>query len=168
MMFSMKILFLQTGGSIDKDYPTGEDNDGYNFVITNPAYERILSYVKPSFEYEFQTVLQKDSLDITEEERKSILQACQDSPANRIIITHGTDTMLKTAGLLGQIKNKTIILTGAMTPELFKNTDADFNLGTAIGGMYVLSLGVYVAMNGLVLPWDKITFDRKTRRFVEK
>lgn len=164
----MKILFLQTGGSIDKDYPTGEDDDGYNFVIKNPAYERILGFVKPSFEYESQTVLQKDSLDITEEERKTILKACQDSPADKIIVTHGTDTMLKTAELLSTIKDKTIIVTGAMTPELFKNTDADFNLGTAIGGMFVLSPGVYVAMNGLVLPWDKMTFDRETRRFVEK
>ncbi len=164
----MKILFLQTGGSIDKDYPSGEDNDGYSFVITRPAFERILANVKPSFDHEFQTVLQKDSIDVSEEERQAILQACQDSSANRIIITHGTDTMLKTAELLSKIQDKTIILTGARTPELFKNTDADFNLGTAVGGMFALSPGVYVAMNGLVLPWDKIIFDRETKRFIQK
>lgn len=164
----MKILFLQTGGSIDKDYPTGEDNDGYSFVIASPAYERILGYVKPSFDYEAQTVLQKDSLDITEYERQKILEACKASLINKIVITHGTDTMLKTAELLSQITDKTIVLTGAMTPELFKNTDADFNLGTAIGGVSVLDSGIYVAMNGLVLPWDEITFDNKTKRFVEK
>jgi L-asparaginase len=164
----MKILFLQTGGSIDKDYPTGEENDGYSFLIADPAYKRILGYVKPSFDYEDQTVLQKDSLDITEDEREKILQACKDSSINKIIITHGTDTMLKTAELLSQINDKTIVLTGAMTPELFKNTDADFNLGTAIGGVSVLNPGVYVAMNGLVLPWDKITFDKQAKRFVEK
>jgi L-asparaginase len=164
----MKILFMQTGGSIDKDYPTGQDDDGYNFVITNPAFERILGYVKPSFEHEAQTVLQKDSLDITEEERQKILQACIDSSIDKIIITHGTDTMLKTAQLLSQINDKIIVLTGSMTPELFKNTDADFNLGTAIGSVSLLPPGVYIAMNGLVLPWDKIVFDREVRRFVAK
>jgi L-asparaginase len=164
----MKILFLQTGGSIDKAYPTGEDNDGYSFVIAGPAFERILDYVKPSFEYNSQTVLQEDSLDMTEDDRNKILQACQGSTIDNIVITHGTDTMLKTAELLSQITDKTIVLTGAMTPELFKNTDADFNVGTAIGGVSVLSPGVYVAMNGLVLSWDKITFDRTTKRFVEK
>ena len=164
----MKILFMQTGGSIDKDYPTGEDNDGYNFVITSPAFERILDYVRPSFEYETQTVLQKDSLDITEEERERILQACKDSLIDRIVITHGTDTLLKTAELLSQITDKTIVLTGAMTPELFKNTDADFNLGTAIGGVSVHDPGIYIAMNGLLLPWYKVTFNKETKQFVEK
>jgi L-asparaginase len=164
----MKVLFLQTGGSIDKDYPTGEDNDGYSFVITAPAFERILSYVNPSFDYEARTVLKKDSLDITEEDRGKILQACNNTPIDKIIITHGTDTMLKTAELLSQISDKTIILTGSMTPELFKNTDADFNLGAAIGGLNTLSSGVYLAMNGLVLPWNNVAFDRESKRFVEK
>lgn len=164
----MKILFLQTGGSIDKSYPTGEDNDGYSFLITGPAFERILSYVNPSFDYEAKTVLKKDSLDMDEEDRAKILQACNDSQIDKIIITHGTDTMLKTAELLSQIKGKTIILTGSRTPELFKNTDADFNLGAAIGGINVLGPGIYLAMNGLVLPWDKIAFDRGSKRFVEK
>lgn len=164
----MKILFLQTGGSIDKDYPSGEDNDGYSFVITSPAFDRILGYVQPSFDYGTQSVLQKDSLDITDEDRNKILRACADSDIDKIVVTHGTDTMLKTAELLRQITDKTIVLTGAMTPELFKSTDADFNLGTAIGGVAVLSPGVYVAMNGLVLPWDRIVFDRAAKRFVAK
>jgi L-asparaginase len=159
---------MQTGGSIDKDYPTGEDNDGYSFVITSPAFERILDYVKPSFAYETLTVLQKDSLDITDDEREKVLQACRNSLIDKIVITHGTDTMLKTAQLLSQIKDKTIVLTGAMTPELFKKTDADFNLGTAIGGASVLGGGVYIAMNGLVLPWDRIAFNKETKQFVEK
>ncbi len=164
----MKILFLQTGGSIDKDYPKGEDNDGYSFVITEPAYEHILDYVKPSFDYETKTILRKDSLDMTEKERSTILQACKSSPINKIVITHGTDTMLKTARLLSQIDDKTIVLTGARTPELFKNTDADFNLGTAIGGVSVLDPGVYIAMNGLVLPWDKAVLNQETKQFEEK
>jgi L-asparaginase len=164
----MKILFIQTGGSIDKDYPTGEDDDGYSFVITSPAYERILNYVRPSFEFETKTVLKKDSLDITDDDRLVILNACREAQNDRIVITHGTDTMLKTAELLSQINDKTIVLTGAMTPELFKNTDADFNLGTAIGGVSVLDYGVYVAMNGLMLPWDKITFNKDSKQFIKK
>jgi L-asparaginase len=158
---------MQTGGSIDKDYPAGEDNDGYSFVITSPAFERILGYIQPSFDYEVQTVLQKDSLDITDKDRDKILQACKDSLIDKIVITHGTDTMLKTAQLLSQISDKTVVLTGAMMPELFKDTDADFNLGTAIGGMSVLAPGIYIAMNGLVLPWDKITFNKETKKFIE-
>ena len=164
----MKILFIQTGGSIDKDYPSGEDNDGYSFVITDPAYKRILSHVNPTFEVEEMTVLKKDSLDITDSDRLLILKACQESKSDRIVITHGTDTMLITAELLSQIKDKTIILTGAMTPELFKKTDADFNLGVAIGGVQVLNPGIYLAMNGLVLPWGKVRFNKETKQFVEK
>lgn len=164
----MKILFVQTGGSIDKDYPTGEDDHGYTFVITTPAYKRVLNNIRPSFDYETLTVLQKDSLDITDEDRQKILEACKGSPIDKIIVTHGTDTMLKTAELLSQIQDKTIVITGSMSPELFKNTDADFNIGTAVGSLSVLKPGVYIAMNGLVLPWDKIVFNDESKRFIEK
>ena len=109
----MSILFIQTGGSIDKDYPTGDDNDGYGFVIAQPTFERILSYIKPSFEFQTRTVLKKDSLDITDEDRLMILNACREAKNTRIVITHGTDTILITAELLSQIRDKTIVLTMA-------------------------------------------------------
>lgn len=164
----MKLLFLQTGGTIDKDYPSGDDNHGYGFEITTPAYERILQRVNPSFEYETKMVLQKDSLDITDDDRIAILQACKDSDASKIVITHGTDTMIKTAELLAQLTDKTIVLTGAMLPELFKNSDADFNLGSAVGAATILEPGVYLTMSGCVFKWDEVTFNDATSQFVRK
>ena len=133
----MKILFLQAGGTIDKDYPMGETHHGYSFLITSPAYERILKRANLSFDFETRAILQKDSLDISDEDRNVIFQACKDSTINKIVITHGTDTMLDTARLLSQLKAKTIVLTGSLLPELFKNSDADFNLGTAVGALSV-------------------------------
>lgn len=164
----MKLLFLQTGGTIDKDYPSGDDNHGYGFEITTPAYERILQRVNPSFEYETKTVLQKDSLDITDEDRQVILEACKSTDATRMVITHGTDTMIKTAELLAQLTDKTIVLTGAMLPELFKNSDADFNLGSAVGAASILQPGVYLTMSGCVFKWDEVTFNDATSQFVKK
>jgi L-asparaginase len=164
----MKILLLQTGGTIDKDYPTGDENHGYSFVITNPAYERILKRINPRFHHETKTILQKDSLDITDEERKLILDTCVASPHKQIVITHGTDTMIQTAELLSQIADKAIVLTGAMTPELFKNSDADFNLGLAIGAVTMLDKGVYIAMHGRILKWDQVIFNSASGEFVSK
>lgn len=168
MIMAMKILFLQTGGTIDKDYPSGDDNHGYGFEITTPAYERILKRVNPSFEYETKAILQKDSLDITDEDRQSILQACKQSEAEKIVITHGTDTMIQTAALLAELTNKTIVLTGAMLPELFKDSDADFNLGCAVGAVTSCQPGVYIAMNGSLMGWDEVTFSDATSQFIRK
>lgn len=164
----MKLLFLQTGGTIDKDYPSSDDNHGYGFEITTPAYERILKRANPSFEYETKTVLQKDSLDITDEDRRSVLQVCQDSSAEKIVITHGTDTMIQTAEVLSELSEKTIVLTGAMLPELFKDSDADFNLGCAVGAATALQPGVYIAMNGCIMAWNEVTFSDATSQFVRK
>jgi L-asparaginase len=162
----MKITFIQTGGTIDKDYP--RKTGGYAFEIGDPALKRILQEANPNFEFEILTVLKKDSLEITEDDRKRILQACMDADNDRIIITHGTDTMIETAGTLSSIKDKTIILTGALLPERFSNSDAPFNLGVAIGAVNVLKSGIYVAMNGRVYPWDRCGRDMETGWFVEK
>ena len=164
----MKILFLQTGGTIDKDYQGGDDHHGYTFTIGPPAFERILSRAKTGFDYEAKLIIQKDSLDIDDEDRKRILQTCAESPIKNIIITHGTDTMLETAQVLSSLKNKIIILTGSLSPELFKNTDADFNVGSAVGAIPFLTDGVYLAMSGVVTDWQKMTFDKESGRFVVK
>lgn len=116
----MKILFLQTGGTIDKAYPSSDDNHGYNFLISTAAFNRILKRANPSFEFETKTILQKDSLDITEDDRKLIFTACQYGDTDKIIITHGTDTMVQTGELLQAVTSKTIVLTGALVPELFR------------------------------------------------
>ena len=161
----MRIVFIQTGGTIDKDYPRTQK--GYAFEIEEPALERILQKVHPNFDYKIIPLLRKDSQDITEHDRERMRETCESVDADKIVITHGTDTMLETAKKLSKIRNKVIILTGAMRPEKFVDSDASFNVGTAIGAINILTKGVYVAMNGRVYPWSKVKRDQKTGQFVE-
>ncbi len=162
----MKILFIQTGGTIDKDYP--RTTKGYAFEITTPAVERILPRVNPTFEYQVITVLRKDSQEITDDDRQKIVDACAASQIDKIVITHGTDTMIETAAALATIPNKTIVITGSMRPEKFSDSDAPFNIGAAIGALNVLAPGVYITMNGRVHAWNKIDRDSTTGQFIEK
>jgi len=161
----MKVVFIQTGGTIDKDYPRTQK--GYAFEIGEPAVKRILEKAHPSFNFEVISLLKKDSLDMTEKDQDKILEACQKTDADKIVVTHGTDTMIETAKKLSKIRNKAIVLTGAMKPEKFLDSDASFNVGAAVGALNVLDSGVYIAMNGRVLSWDKVSRDGRTGRFVE-
>jgi L-asparaginase len=98
-----------------------------------------------------------DSLSMTEADREKILKECQESEEDKILITHGTDTMTKTAELLGQtIKDKTIVLTGAMVPYAFGSSDGLFNLGSALAYLQTLPPGVYISMNGKYFHWDNV------------
>lgn len=162
----MNILFIQTGGTIDKDYP--RLTRAYAFEITDPAVERILTRVNPSFEYEVISLLKKDSQDITDDDRELIVRTCQKAPQDKIIVTHGTDSMITTAQSLTAIKDKTIVLTGSAKPERFKDNDADFNVGSAASAVAILPHGVYIAMHGRVLPYDKSIRELSTGKFVEK
>lgn len=160
----MYILFIQTGGTIDKDYL--QIRKSYSFEIVGPAVERILRRVNPNIRYSVVSLLKKDSLDITDRDRKSIARYCQKARAKRIIITHGTDTMVQTARALSAIQNKIIILTGAMRPEKFTDSDAMFNVGSAVGAMSNLPLGVYIAMNARIYPWSRCRKSKECQ-FVE-
>jgi L-asparaginase len=162
----MKIAFIQTGGTIDKDYPKA--TGGYAFEIGEPAVKRILQRINPNFDFEIISILKKDSLDITEDDRKRINDACEKTAAGKIVVTHGTDTMIETAEKLSSIKGKVIVLTGAMKPEKFVDSDAAFSLGTAVGAINVLQQGVYIAMNGRIYPWNKVKRNSRTGQFVEK
>jgi L-asparaginase len=161
----MKILFIQTGGTIDKDY--SKVFQAYNFDINDPAVERILDKVNPSFEFEIMSLLKKDSMDMNEEDRELIRKTCQNSDSSKIIITHGTDTMVETAKVLSSIKNKAIILTGSARPERFSNSDATFNIGVAVGALNVVDEGVFVAMNGVLRSFDTVIKNPKTGQFVQ-
>lgn len=161
----MDVLFIQTGGTIDKDYPA--TTRGYLFEITVPAVRRILEKINPSFEFEILPLLQKDSLDLTGADHDKIIKACLRTDAKKIVITHGTDTMIATATKLAGIKNKVIVLTGAMRPERFSNSDADFNLGVAIGVLNMAEEGIYIAMNGRVYPYNKVKRDLDIGQFTE-
>jgi L-asparaginase len=162
----MEITFITTGGTIDKDYP--KQTKGYGFEISDPAVVRILHAINPNFEYNVMLMLKKDSLDITDEDRMLILEACNTTDSDKIIITHGTDTMLETAKSLSEIKDKVIILVGAQKPQKFSDSDAAFNVGTAVGAINILKNGVYVAMHGRVFDWDKCERDMETGHFNEK
>ena len=162
----MKILFIQTGGTIDKDYP--RSTKGYAFEITEPAVRQILEKANPSFEYEIISLIRKDSMDLTVKDKKKIFETCESADTDKIIITHGTDTIIDTAQFLSEIKNKSIILTGSFKPEKFTNTDADFNVGTAIGALSIIGKGVFVALNGRIFEYDKVKRDKTSGKFIEK
>ncbi|MGB4800026.1 MAG: asparaginase domain-containing protein [Candidatus Saccharimonadales bacterium] len=154
----MIILFAQTGGTIDKDYPENDDNHGYNFEIGEPSFLRTLERANPDFSYRTMTITKKDSLDLTDEDRQTIVKAIDEAQEERIVITHGTDTIFQTAKELAQsIKDKTVILTGARLPEKFYDSEADFNIGMAVAGAQVLPPGIYIALYGLVTAWDKFS-----------
>jgi len=165
-----QILIIQTGGTIDKDYP--RTIRGYAFEIGEPATQRIFERFGLELPAVFRTVCRKDSQEITADDRFLICDCCVNAPQQRILITHGTDTMLETAAYLSDfadLATKIIILTGAMKPETFKNSDADFNIGCALGALQSLSSpGVYVSMYGLVARWDLLERDTESGKFVKK
>ncbi len=162
----MKLKVFTTGGTIDKIY--SESKGTLNFSFGEPAIREIgKDKVRLNFEYDIERLVAKDSLDMQEEERQLIKRACQGAVADKILITHGTDTMVDTAKVLSEIKDKVIVLTGASQPWRFRESDAEFNIGVAIGGLSILDNGVYIAMNGRIYDWDKC---KKTEdgMFVEK
>ena len=164
---TMKILFIQTGGTIDKDYP--HTTKGWAFVIDEPAFGRILEKLNPSFDYQVLSAMKKDSLEISDQDRADLQKLIQDQDADKIIITHGTDTMPETAAALASFGDtKTIVITGAMRPERFSNSDADLNLGMAIATVQTAQPGVYICMHGLVIPHDKIDRNMETGQYRSK
>lgn len=146
------LLFIQVGGTIDKDYPPGDADHGYSFQICDPAYQSVLARVKFPVGWAEQSLMRLDSQDMEDPERAKVRAAVEAASQTRIIITHGTDTMAKTAAALAGIADKTIVLTGAMLPEKFRDSDADFNLGMAIAAARLSPPGVYIALNGTVTP----------------
>lgn len=152
----MKITFVQTGGSIDKVYPQRATNHGYDFDILEAASIEIIKKSRVSFTAEHISLLKKDSIDITDADRQMLCEKISKIRNEYIIITHGTDTMYKTAQKLSGIKNKKIILTGSMLPAAFSASEAMFNLGMAIGAVQALtSPGVFIAMYGRCVPWQE-------------
>lgn len=146
------LLFLQAGGTIDKDYPAGETHHGYEFEIGAPAYRSVLARAGFPGGWSDLGLMQMDSLDMQAEHRQRIREAVLAAVHDRIIITHGTDTIGQTAAALDEIPGKTIILTGAMLPEKFRDSDADFNLGMAVAAARLSPPGVYIALYGAVTP----------------
>jgi L-asparaginase len=143
-----KLLIVTTGGTIDKIY----FDDKSDYQVGEPQISQILHAMHVAFDFEVSALLRKDSLHITAEDRKLIRAALAASEATHVLITHGTDTMVETAAELKGLAGKTIVLTGALNPARFRDSDAIFNIGCAVGAVQCLPPGVYIAMNGRV--WD--------------
>ena len=158
-----KILILTTGGTIDKVYFDAKST----YEVGEPNIKIVLGELDLSLDYAVRSLLKKDSLEITDQDRSLILQAVVDAEEECILITHGTDTMVQTAKFLAKAHGKTIVLTGALAPALFKNTDALFNIGCALGAVQTLGPGVYIAMNGVIFPYDKVRKNLERNRFEE-
>ena len=148
----MKVAILTTGGTFDKVY--FDANSEYS--IGDPCITSILDEGNVNSDYRIESILKKDSLDITSKERQIIKNSVKECIEERIIIIHGTDTMVETAKSLEDIKDKTIVLTGAMQPARFKKTDAIFNSGFALAAAQILEYGVYITMNGMVFHSDNV------------
>jgi L-asparaginase len=151
------IRILVTGGTFDKEY---NELTGALFFQQSHVPE-MLRLGRCLLDVEVQTLMMIDSLEMTDDDRGVIVEHCRAARESRIVITHGTDTMVETAAHLGrQIRDKTVVLTGAMVPYKFGSSDGLFNLGSALGFVQTLPPGVYIAMNGRVYPWDKVRKNR--------
>jgi L-asparaginase len=160
----MFIQILCTGGTIDKCYPTGAASRDLSF--DRPAAISLLGRLKTPLSLRFRALCAKDSLDLSETDRLLILRACKATRARQIVITHGTDTMTQTATRIAAANlNKTIVLTGALQPACMRETDADFNLGSALAGVQLLPQGVYIAMNGYIFPYNECQKNQQTGIF---
>jgi L-asparaginase len=159
----MEIKIFTTGGTIDKVY----FDKMSEFQVGEPQIGEVLQEANVAFQYEVEPILHKDSLDMTEADRRQILERVAADPHRYILITHGTDTIIETALSLRHMSGKVIVLTGSMSPARFRNTDAIFNIGCAIAAVQLLPEGISIAMNGRVFRPDRLRTNRDTMQFEE-
>lgn len=160
----MAIRIFVTGGTFDKEYNelTGE------LFFKDTHIQDLLLLGRSRLDLSIRTLMLIDSLEMTDADRNVIVESCKRCTEDKIVITHGTDTMTTTAGILAhEIKDKTIILTGAMIPFKFGSSDGLFNLGSALAFAQSLPHGVYVAMNGRYFNWDSVRKNKQTGFFDE-
>ena len=157
----MKIKFFAVGGTIDKVYFDALSK----YEIGESNIDDILKNAKVNFEYKISSILKKDSLDMSDQDRLTIKQAVENESYDKIIITHGTDTMIETAKVLGMVQHKVIVLTGAMEPAKFKSSDAIFNLGSAVAAVQTLPDGVYLAISGRIFTPDNVQKNKTLKLF---
>ncbi len=143
-----QLCIVTTGGTIDKIY----FDDKSDFQVGEPQIGRILDELGVAFRYSVIPILRKDSLHLDDADRELLRATIAAQSARHVLVTHGTDSMVETAKVLAAIPGKTIVLTGALNPARFRGSDAEFNIGTAVGAVQSLPPGVYIAMNGRI--WD--------------
>jgi len=156
-----KLLILTTGGTIDKIY----FDDMSDYQIGDPQIGQILHDMQVGFTFEVNALMRKDSLHVTDEDRLVIHDAISASDETHVLITHGTDSMVKTALVLADIPGKTMVLTGALNPARFRDSDAIFNIGCAVGALQALPNGAWIAMNGCIWDPKKVRKNRNRNRF---
>lgn len=157
----MKLRIVTTGGTIDKLYFDAKSE----YQVGEPQIAGILRDVGVAFDYEVTALMRKDSLELDEADRERIRDAVAAAAESRVLITHGTDTMLDTARALEDVAGKTIVLTGALNPARFQDSDAMFNIGCAVAAAQVCPPGVYIAMNGRVWRPSEVRKNVEANRF---
>ncbi len=156
------IKLFVTGGTFDKEYNEIEGS----LYFKDTHIREVLDLGRCRLDVRIRTIMMVDSLDLTESDRDLIAENCSKASESRIVITHGTDTMVDTARVLAdRATNKSIVLTGAMIPYAFGSSDGLFNLGSALSFVQVVPPGIYIAMNGNIYEWDKVRKNRKLGRF---
>jgi L-asparaginase len=159
----MKIKIISAGGTIDKVYFDRMSD----YKVGRPQIIEMIKEANFDLELDFTSVLKKDSLDFTDDDRSLIKKTVEEDSCSHLVITHGTDTMIETARMLKDISGKVIVLTGSMLPANFKFSDAPYNIACALMAVQLLRPGAYIVMNGKVFDPDKVQKDRKSNRFIE-
>jgi L-asparaginase len=158
----MAIRIFVTGGTFDKEY----DEIAGRLFFKETHVPEMLRLGRSRVDVALTTLMMIDSLDMTDADRARIVEGCRTCAEARIVITHGTDTMVETACLrAAAVAEKTIVLTGAMVPYAFGSSDGLFNLGSALSLAQVLPAGIYLAMNGTAFPWDAVQKNRASGVF---
>jgi L-asparaginase len=156
------ILVVTCGGTIDKVYFDAKSE----FEVGRSMVSDLLREAHVHAPYEIVEALRKDSLDMTDADRALVRSTIQARPHRRVVVTHGTDTMTDTAAALASLGDRTIVLTGSLSPARFANSDATFNVGMAFAAVQALPAGVYIAMNGQIFPGAQVRKDRAANRFL--
>ena len=156
-----KLLIVTTGGTIDKIYFDAMSQ----FEVGESQVKHILTEGRIAFDYDVVPLFQKDSLEITDEDRTRLREFIENDDATHYVITHGTDTMVATGRSLEGLDGKRIVLTGALSPARFKTTDAIFNIGMAVATVGTVSPGVYIAMSGQVFKASEVRKNRTRNCF---
>lgn len=157
----MFIAIFATGGTIDKVYFDAKSD----YEVGKPNIKTVLDAMTLDIDYKVVSLLRKDSLEMTRENRETVRQAVSACDASRIIITHGSDTMVDTARALAGIEGKTIVFTGAFEPAMYVTSDATFNIGCAVAAVQTLPPGCYIAMSGRIFDCDEVRKNRDAGKF---
>jgi L-asparaginase len=161
-MTAEPLLVVTTGGTIDKAYFDALSE----YRIIDSAVSAVLKQARVASPHRVVELMRKDSLDLTDADRALIADTVRAAPEGRVVVTHGTDTMTDTAKVLAIIPGKTMVLTGALNPARFADSDAPFNLGMAFAAAQVAAPGVYIAMSGEVFDGLRVRKDREAGKFV--